>query len=80
VDVNRSSETGSTVGGAGSNVAEVTVLLELEGALKGSRSSDESLEDLEEGSSLLHRDNSELIFFVNPHKESFALVVEDSSA
>jgi len=28
----------------------------------------------------LHRDDTELIFFVNPHKESFVVVVEDTTS
>ena len=45
-----------------------------------SASSGESVEDGMEVSSLLHRDDSKLIFFVNPHKEGLIVVVENTSA
>jgi hypothetical protein len=31
-------------------------------------------------STWLHRDDTELIFLINPHKESLVVVVEDTSA
>jgi len=42
-------------------------------------SSLESLEDFVEISTLLHGNNSELIFFVNPDEECLLIVVEDTS-
>jgi hypothetical protein len=45
-----------------------------------SASSAESFEDSVEVSSLLHGNNSELIFFVDPHQESLLVIVEDTSA
>jgi hypothetical protein len=80
VNMNRCSEASTAVSGACSDVAEMSVILELEGAFKGSRPSDKSLEDLEERSSLLHRNDSELVLFINPHEEGLALVVENTSA
>ena len=38
-----------------------------------------SLENLEDVGSLLHGDNSKLILFVNPHKESLGIVMEDTT-
>ena len=40
----------------------------------------EAVEDDVEVSTLLHRDNAELIFFVNPHEEGLVVVVENTSA
>jgi hypothetical protein len=45
-----------------------------------SASSAESFEDSVEISSLLHGNNSELIFFIDPHQESLLVIVEDTSA
>jgi hypothetical protein len=39
----------------------------------------ESLEYFSEIATILHRDNSELIFFIDPDKECLLGVVEDSS-
>ena len=39
----------------------------------------ESLEDLLDVGALLHRDDSELIFFVDPDKECLVVVVVDTS-
>ena len=39
----------------------------------------ESLEDLLDVGTLLHRDDSELIFFVDPDKECLVVVVVDTS-
>ena len=38
-----------------------------------------SLEDLSDVSTWLHGDDSELIFFVDPDKESLGIVMEDTS-
>ena len=39
-----------------------------------------SVENSVDVSALLHRDDTELILFVNPHKEGLFFVVEDTSA
>ena len=41
-------------------------------------SGSESLEDLDDGSALLHGDNSHLILFVDPDEEVFGFVVVDT--
>ena len=38
-----------------------------------------SLENFEDTRSLLHGDDSKLILFVNPHKESLGIIMEDTS-
>jgi len=38
-----------------------------------------SLEDFEDVGTILHGNDSELIFFINPYEECFVVVVEDSS-
>ena len=43
-------------------------------------SSAQSVKDGVQISTLLHGNNSELIFFVNPHKEGLLIIVEDTSA
>ncbi len=40
----------------------------------------ESFKDGMEISSLLHRDDSKLIFFIDPDKESLLIIVENTSA
>ena len=40
----------------------------------------ESIENFTDSSSLLHGDDSELIFFINPNEESLSSIVEDTSA
>ncbi len=53
---------------------------ELSLLLNVSASSAESVEHLLEVSSLLHGDNSQLIFFVHPDEESLFIIVINSSA
>jgi len=48
--------------------------------LEMSNSSAESVENFDDTSILLHRDDSELILLVDPDQESLSVVVEDSSA
>lgn len=40
----------------------------------------QSLKDGFDISTWLHRDDSELIFFIDPNQESFVVIVEDTSA
>ena len=79
VDVHRCSQTSTHVGWAGGDVTEVLVIGEF-GLLFDLTSGDgKSLENLKDVRSLLHGNDSELILFVNPHKESLGIVVEDTS-
>jgi hypothetical protein len=45
-----------------------------------SASSAKSIEDLKDSSTLLHGNNSELILLIDPDKEGFGFVVENSSS
>ncbi len=56
------------------------IVRELADGLDVSGSSAESVEDFEDTSSWLHRDDSELILFVDPDEESLGVVVEDTSS
>lgn len=53
---------------------------ELSNLFNVSTSSRKSIEDGVEIGTLLHRDDSQLIFFIDPHKESLVVVVEDASS
>jgi len=80
VDVNGSSKTGSEVSWAGRDVTEMGVVGELSFSFNEAGSGGKSLEKSSDIGSLLHGDNSKLIFFVNPDKESLVIVMEDSSS
>jgi len=79
VDVNGSSKTGSEVGWAGRDVTEMGVVGELSFSFNKAGSLRESRENSSNIGSLLHGDDSKLIFFVNPDEESLGIVMEDSS-
>jgi len=79
VDVNGSSKTGSEVGWAGRDVTEMGVVGELSFSFNEAGSLRESRENSSDIGSLLHGDDSKLIFFVNPDEESLGIVMEDSS-
>ena len=55
------------------------VLSELAVFLDSLCSSAKSIKDLFDTSTLLHRDDSELILFVDPDEERLSIVVEDTS-
>ena len=80
LDMNGGSQGGTEVGGAGGDVTEVIVVSELADLLNLSGSSAKSVENFLDTSSLLHGDDSELIFFVDPDEESLFGVVENSSS
>mgnify|MGYP000323950432 FL=1 len=80
MNVHGSSETSSEVGWAVGDVTKMVVVGELGFLFNLGRGDGKSLEDFEDVGSSLHGDDSELIFFVDPHKESLVVVVEDSSS
>ena len=80
INMNGGSKTGTEVGWAVRNVTEMVVVGEFCLLLNLGGSDGKSLEDLEDVGSLLHGDKSELILFVDPHKESFVVIVEDTSS
>ena len=80
LDMNGSSECSSEVGWARGNVTEMLVVGKLADGFNLGGGSAESVEDLNNSSSLLHGDDSKLIFFVDPDKEGLGIVMEDTSA
>jgi len=80
VDVNGSSKSGTKVGWAGRDVTEMLIVGEFGFLLNEASSGGESLEDGTDVGSLLHGDDSKLIFFVNPDEESLIIVMIDSSS
>ena len=80
LDVDGGSESGTKVSWARGDVTEMLVVGELADGFNVSGSSAESVEDLEDTSSLLHGDDSELILLIDPDEESLGVVVEDTSA
>jgi hypothetical protein len=53
---------------------------EFANCLNMSGGSAESVEDFLDTSAFLHRDDSELILLINPDKERFSIVVENTSS
>ena len=80
LDVHGGAETRAQVSRARGDVAEVVVVRELSLLLNASDTSGESLEDFSDVGAWLHRDDSQLILLINPHKESLVVVVEDTSS
>ena len=80
LNVDGSSEGGTEIGWARGDVTEMVIMGELADSLDVRGGSAESVEDLEDTSSLLHGDDSELILLVNPDEESLGIVMEDSSS
>lgn len=78
-DMHRSSESSSEVSRAGGNVSEMGVLGELAVLLNLGGGSGESAEDSLDIGTGLHRNNSELILFVDPDQESLGIIVEDTT-
>ncbi len=79
LDVDGGTHGGSEVGGAGGDVTEMVITRELGDLLDGAGSSAESVEDGVDVGTGLHGDDTELIRFVNPDKEGFVVVVEDTT-
>ena len=79
LDMNGSSHGGTEVGWARGDVTEMAIVSEFADLLDLGGGSAESVEDFLDTSSLLHRDDSKLIFFVDPDEESLGIIVEDTS-
>lgn len=79
LDVDGSSEGSTKVSRAGSNVTEMFILGELAVLLDLGGGSGESAEDSLDISSVLRRDNSELILLIDPDQESLGVIVEDTT-
>jgi len=74
-----SSQGSTKVSGARSDVTKVLILSEFAELLNLGSSSGESREDCLDVGTRLHRDNSELIFLIDPDQESLGSVVEDTT-
>ena len=79
VDVHGSSHGSTEVGWAGSNVTEMVVVGELADGLNVIGGSAESVENGSDIGTWLHRDDSQLILFINPNEESLISIVENTS-
>ena len=73
------SKTRAAVCWACCDVAQVFVVLELNRRFNRAGTSNQSLEHSEKTGALLHGNDAELVFFVNPDQESLLLVVEDTT-
>ena len=86
IDVDGGSHAGSKIGWAGVNITELFGQLEvlagfsLDGVLYSLNTSGQSFEYTLYITTLLHGNDSELIFFIDPDKECFGFVVEDTTA
>jgi len=86
VNVNGGAHASAQVGGARVNVAELFGQLEilaalgLDGVLDGLDTASKAFEDLLDVAAGLHGDDAELIFLIDPDKESLGFVVEDTTA
>ena len=80
LDVNRTSQSSAKVSGAGGDVTQVVIVSEFGDGLNVSDGAAKSVENLTDVCAGLHRDDTQLVLFVNPHKESLVVVVEDTSA
>jgi hypothetical protein len=80
LDVHGGSHTGTAVGGASGDVAEVGVVLELGNGLNLSRGNRETLEDLADVGAILHGDYSKMVLLVDPDQEGLVVVVEDTTS
>jgi len=80
LNMDGSSEGGTEVSWARGDVTEMIVVRELADSLDVSSGSAESVEDLEDTSSLLHGDDSKLILLIAPDVERFGFVHEDTSS
>jgi len=79
VDVHGGAKCGTQVGWAGGDVSKVRGVGELGNLLNLVGCTGKSAEHGTDVGTLLHRDNSELVLFIDPHKEGLGIVVEDTT-
>ena len=77
--MHRCAHTSSEVGWARSDVTEMFIIGERGLLLNLGSGNRESFKDLSNVGALLHRDDTELILFVDPYKECLVFVVEDTT-
>jgi len=80
LNVNRGSKSGSQIRWTRSDVSEVCIVCEAGYLLDLGTCDSKSCENGSNISSILHRNNSKLVLFVDPNKEGLLVVVEDASA
>jgi len=80
LDVDGSAESCAEVSGAGGDVTEMVVVSELADGLDMGGGAGETLENGVDIGTLLHGDDTELIFFIDPDEESLGVIVEDTTA
>ena len=80
LDVHGRSQASAEVGRAGRNVSKMVVMRELSHRLEGAARAAQTVEHGFDVGTLLHRDNSELVFLVHPDQEGLGVVVEDAAA
>ncbi len=78
--MHRSAQSCTQVSGAGGDVAEMVIVGELGYSLDVSRSAAQAIEYLLDVSSLLHGNDTQLVFFIDPDQEGFLVVMEDTAA
>jgi len=79
--VDGGSHGGTKVGWARGDVTEMVVVGEFNiGGLEMCNGSAESIENLNDTSSILHGNDSQLILFVDPDEESLGFIMEDTSS
>jgi len=79
IDMDWCSKSSSKIGWAWCNIAKVIVMSKFANSLNMCGSSAESVKDFLDSCSLLHGDDSELIFFVDPDEETLCIVMENTS-
>jgi len=80
LDMNWCSKSSSKICWAWGNITEMLIMGEFQILFNMSGSSAKSIENFLDTSSWLHRDNSQLIFFVDPDQESLSIIMENSSS
>merc|ERR1719461_379635 len=86
VNVDRGAHSSAKIGWAGVDVAvllgqsKVLAALSLDGVSDGLDATGKTLKDTLDVSSLLHGDDSHLIFLIDPQKEGLGIVVEDTTS
>ena len=80
LDMDGASHGGSQVSWAGSDVTKMIIASEFTNRLDVLGSSAQSLENCSDVRSWLHRDDSELILFIDPDEESLGVIMENTSS
>lgn len=79
-DVNGGPETSSEVGWASCDISEMSIVSKFSLSFDFFLSFGKSREDSLDISSFLHRNDSKLIFFVDPNEECFGVIMENTSS